>query len=169
MVRLSRRIGKRAVYIIGAAALIVHVASWLLAEPGEPMWKIGCRAALLGLASAGNIMMASSMLTDTIRYDTVTTGKRREASYMAIYSFVEKLAGAIGPLIAGLVLSAAGLDKAGLERLAGTSAVRDALDLTVVAVPILCYLLSILTLFFYRLSPAMLERTNGVPERSPGL
>jgi len=157
MIRLSRHIGKRPVYMIGAVALILHVLSWLLAEPGEPVWKIGLRAALLGLASAGNIMMASSMLTDVIRYDAVVTGKRREASYMAVYSFVEKLASAIGPLIAGMVLSFAGLDKNGLEQAAGTPAVRSVLDITVVVVPVLCYLLSIATLSFYRLSPAMLE------------
>ena len=45
------------------------------------------------------------MLPDTIEHDARTSGMRREGSFAAVYSAVEKGASALGPLAFGLVLA----------------------------------------------------------------
>jgi glycoside/pentoside/hexuronide:cation symporter, GPH family len=108
--RFSRKYGKRNAYYIAAIANILYALSWTLAQPGEPMWAIGIRAFIVGIAMTGNVMMAMSMLTDIINYDAKVTGIRREGAYTALYSFVEKVTAAIGPMIIGFALSLANFD-----------------------------------------------------------
>jgi GPH family glycoside/pentoside/hexuronide:cation symporter len=110
LVRLSRRIGKKNAYYVAAGTNVLYALSWSLASEGEPIWAIVLRAALVGLAFSGNVVMAMSMLTDIINADAERTGVRREGAFTALYSFVEKLTGAIGPLIVGFALSIAGFN-----------------------------------------------------------
>jgi GPH family glycoside/pentoside/hexuronide:cation symporter len=110
LVRLSRRIGKKYTYYLAAGLNITYSLSWSLASDGEPLWAIALRAFIVGIALTGNVVMAMSMLTDIINADANRTGVRREGAYTAVYSFVEKLTGAIGPLIVGFALSIAGFN-----------------------------------------------------------
>jgi glycoside/pentoside/hexuronide:cation symporter, GPH family len=110
LVSLSRRTSKKAAYFVAAGANIAYSLSWMLASPGEPTWAIVARAALVGVAVAGNVTMAMSMLTDIINRDAASSGVYREGVFTAFYSFVEKLTGAVGPLIVGVMLSIAGFD-----------------------------------------------------------
>lgn len=110
LVRYSRRRGKKAAYCVAAGCNIVYSLSWVLSGPGEPVWAIALRGVLVGVAVAGNVTMAMSMLTDIINHDAAATGVPREGVFTAFYSFVEKLTGAVGPLIVGVALSLAGFD-----------------------------------------------------------
>lgn len=110
LVRLSRRIGKKNAYYLAAGTNVLYALSWSLASEGEPIWAIVLRAAFVGLAFSGNVVMAMSMLTDIINADAQRSGVRREGAFTALYSFVEKLTGAIGPLIVGFALSIAGFN-----------------------------------------------------------
>lgn len=111
LVRLSRSIGKKNVYYIAAGVNVLYALSWSFAGPGDPDWMIIARALLVGIAFTGNVVMAMSMLTDIINQDAERTGIRREGAFTSLYSFVEKLTGALGPLIVGVALSYAGFDK----------------------------------------------------------
>ncbi|AOL24009.1 glycoside/pentoside/hexuronide:cation symporter, GPH family [Erythrobacter litoralis] len=110
LVMLSRHIGKKNAYYLAAGTNVLYALSWSLASEGEPIWAIVLRGALVGLAFSGNVVMAMSMLTDIINADAERTGVRREGAFTALYSFVEKLTGALGPLIVGFALSFAGFD-----------------------------------------------------------
>lgn len=110
LVRLSKRIGKKGAYYVAAGVNIFYALSWSLAVEGEPIWSIVLRGAFVGIAFGGNVIMAMSMLTDIINEDAQRTGVRREGAFTALYSFVEKLTGAVGPLIVGFALSFAGFN-----------------------------------------------------------
>ena len=110
MVRFSKRYGKKAAYYLAASFNIAYSLSWTFASEGEPTWAIALRAAVIGVALTGNVVMAMSMLTDIINDDAARTGVRREGAFTALYSFVEKLTGAIGPLIVGMALTWAGFN-----------------------------------------------------------
>ena len=110
LVKFSFRFGKREAYYIAAAAYVLGTLSWTLAEPGEPVWGFVWRAVLIGIAATGNVVLAMSMLTDIINYDSRRTGVRREGAYTALYSFVEKFTAALGPLIIGFALQLADFD-----------------------------------------------------------
>lgn len=107
MVRFSKRFGKRNTYYLAAGCNIIYSLSWSLAGPGEPDWALSIRAFIVGIAAVGNVVMAMSMLTDIINVDVRRTGVRREGTYTAMYSFVEKVTAAIGPLVIGFALSLA--------------------------------------------------------------
>lgn len=111
LVKFSKRYGKKAAYYLAAGVNVSYALSWSISGPDEAVWFIYVRAALVGIAFGGNVVMAMSMLTDIINEDAGRTGVRREGAFTALYSFVEKLTGAIGPLIVGVALSFAGFNK----------------------------------------------------------
>jgi len=110
LVKFSKKVGKKNAYYFAGAINIIYALSWSLAVEGEPVWSIVLRGAVVGIAFSGNVVMAMSMLTDIINADAKRTGVRREGAFTALYSFVEKFTGAIGPLIVGFALSIAGFN-----------------------------------------------------------
>lgn len=109
--KISKRLGKRNTYFAGVAIFAPAQLSWLLSGPGEAQAIFMLRAAILGIGTGGIILMAQSMLPDTIEYDHQLSGLRREGVFAAVYSFVEKTSFAFGPLIIGLLLSGLGFDR----------------------------------------------------------
>lgn len=110
--KVSKRLGKRNTYFAGVAVFAPTQLSWLLSGPDEAQAIFLLRAAVLGIGTGGIILMAQSMLPDTIEHDYQLSGLRREGVFAAVYSFVEKTAFAFGPLIIGLLLSQLGFDRA---------------------------------------------------------
>ncbi|MCA3255412.1 MAG: MFS transporter [Alphaproteobacteria bacterium] len=162
LVRLSKVIGKRGAYMVSAAVTGVAALSWALATPDEPIWALMLRGFGTGIAFAGNVLFAMSMLTDAMEIDAHRTGLRREGMYSALYSFVEKLAAAIGPLILGGALSVAKFD-AGKSSI-GDEGVRQAVLVGIAYVPAAMAVLAVIILFFYRLDEKQLAeiRANSV-------
>lgn len=150
LVQLSKRVGKREGYVIAGACYTLCALSWIAAEPGEPLALLYLRGAIVGIAAAGNVIFAMSMLTDIIEFDARTTGVRREGAYAAFYSLVEKMTAAAAPLIIGIALSMANFDAARPE-LAG-SGLRQALLLGVAYLPALCGVAALVILTTYRLT-----------------
>ncbi len=152
LVAFSKRYGKKAAYYVAAAVNILYALSWSLAGPDEPMWSILMRAAVVGIAFGGNVIMAMSMLTDIINEDANRTGVRREGAFTALYSFVEKLTGAIGPLIVGIALSWVGFNKdLPLDAPQGDG-VNTALLLAVSWLPAVFYVIGVVLLSGYKLT-----------------
>ena len=114
LLRLSRRIGKRGTYMVSAIVTGVTALSWVFATPDEPTWALAVRGFGTGIAFSGNVLFAMSMLTDAMEADAHRTGQRREGMYSALYSFIEKLAASIGPLL-GLLGTVTGMIKAFYE------------------------------------------------------
>jgi GPH family glycoside/pentoside/hexuronide:cation symporter len=166
LVRLSRRIGKKNAYYLAAGTNVLYALSWSLASEGEPIWAIVARAAIVGLAFSGNVVMAMSMLTDIINADANRTGVRREGAFTALYSFVEKLTGAIGPLIVGFALSFAGFDNKLPFDVPQGGNVDIALLMSVSWLPAVFGVIAMLLLTGYRLSEADLAPTHE-PTREP--
>jgi GPH family glycoside/pentoside/hexuronide:cation symporter len=57
----------------------------------------------------GTLLCALSMLPDTMEYDRLQSKESREGVMSGVFTFVEALAGAIGPFLIGLLLQAQGL------------------------------------------------------------
>lgn len=152
LVALSKRIGKRETYLLAAFCYLAGVSSWMLAGPGEPLPYILARGAIIAIAASGNIVMAMSMLTDTIEYDARRTGVRREGVYTAVYSFVEKFTFAMGPLIVGWAMQIAGFDRSLSDEALQTPEVGRALLLGMSYMPTFVGCAAILLLTRYRLT-----------------
>ena len=151
LARLSKVIGKRGGYMIGAAATALSALSWIWATPGEPLLYLTLRGMMTGVAFSANVMFAMSMLNDAMEMDAHRTGLRREGMYSALYSFVEKFGNAVGPALVGAALSLAGFDKTASVTAANAGAVRQAALLGVAYVPTGCAVVALILLSFYRL------------------
>jgi GPH family glycoside/pentoside/hexuronide:cation symporter len=112
---ISRRVGKKPAYIAAVTGYALTSLSWLgtTAVVGTPdLMLVYGRAVLLGLSSGGIILLGVSMLPDTIEYDRLTSGVRREGVFSGVWSAIEKGATAIGGLLIGLVLDFMGFIEA---------------------------------------------------------
>jgi len=105
---LGRRYGKRKTYMGAGLVYALIVLSWLTAAVGEPTWATDLRLLLIGVGSAGLLVMGFSLLPDTMAHNTRTTGLALEGTMSAVYSVVEKGTAALGPLLGGLVLQFSG-------------------------------------------------------------
>lgn len=104
---ISRRVGKKPAYIAAVLGYAMTSLSWLGigAVAGTPdLMLVYGRAVLLGLSSGGIILLGVSMLPDTIEYDRLSSGIRREGIFSGVWSAIEKGATAVGGLLIGLVL-----------------------------------------------------------------
>lgn len=160
LLKVARRVGKRAAYMLSASFAMVSYLSWIVAQPGESDWMLVMRGVLVGLGFAGNVLFAMSMITDAIEWDNHQTGLRREGMYTAVFSFVEKIAGAVGPAVVGFALSYAGFSAATKGTAENFESVRQASLIGVAYLPALCAGLSVLLLFVYKLDERTLERSR---------
>ena len=106
--RVSRRIDKKTLFIFGACWWVGAQVFLLLAEPTWARWTIFAVAAAAGIGYAMADLMPWSMLGDVIDEDELNTGERREGIYAGSFTFLRKLGGATGVLVAGIVLDLAG-------------------------------------------------------------
>ena len=148
---LSKFIGKKGGYMIGALSTAASALSWVWAQPSDPLYFLMLRGAVTGVAFSANVMFATSMLNDAMEMDALRTGLRREGMYSALYSFVDKFGGAVGPAIVGAALSVAGFDKTASVTAANLAHVRQATLLGVAYIPTGCAVIALTLLSFYRL------------------
>lgn len=113
-VALSRRYGKERCYVAAMLGWTLVTASWFFVRPADDVVIAGLgtqhilvlvRAVVIGVFNASFIMLALSMLTDTIAYERTRSGAANEGVFSGIFSAAEKLAFALGPVIAGIIMS----------------------------------------------------------------
>ena len=163
-IALSRRLGKSRTYRVALIVFIGVCLSWLFVHAGDPLWTILLRAAINGLSGGGALLMGQSLLPDTMEYDYLRTGMRREGVFAGFYTTVEKLAAAGGIAIVGGILGAAGYVQSRGIDVAQPESALTAIRLVVALLPAGVTLLAILLLFGYRLTEEQLQRARA--ERS---
>ena len=165
LVKLSKIIGKSQTYVIAGLLYVTSALSWVFAQAGEPTWLILVRYAITGISVSGNVVMAMSMLTDCIEYDTRKSGVRREGVYTALYSFTEKFTFALAPLVIGVALSYAGYSRDLTPELAQTPQIRQAILLGMAYIPAAMGALAIYLLLGYKLTEEELDKAGDSLEK----
>lgn len=156
---VTKRLEKQKTYMLATAVFSVVSLSWLLASPDEEFWFFCLRAALKGIAAAGLLLMGQSMLPDTIEYDYKRTGLRREGIYSGLYSVVEKVASTFAPSILLLSYAWFGFNSKAPVQTAETI---DGIRYCAAFLPCFYFGISLLPLWFYRLTEAQLKATQRV-------
>lgn len=119
---LPKKIGKQRCFVGASLAWIAVTLTWLMlgafgnASINLPIYGsfplehllILLRAVVIGVANGGFVLLALSMMTDTVDYQRRATGVANEGVFSGVFSALEKFAFAIGPFIAGFVMSAFG-------------------------------------------------------------
>jgi GPH family glycoside/pentoside/hexuronide:cation symporter len=121
-ISLSRRFGKERCFVAASLGFVAITLTWFLVRPGDDVLVrlplagalstqdvlVLGRAIVIGLLNSGFTLLTLSMLTDTIDLQRQRHGFAQEGVFSGLFSALEKLAFATGPLIAGVVLSASG-------------------------------------------------------------
>lgn len=119
---LSRRLGKPATFAGASLCFALVMLSWFWVQPGgAPLLALPLVGALgeqealvilrgigIGIFNAGFILMMFSMLTDAINAGKTEGHAVDEGLLSGVFTAVEKLGFACGPVIAGTTLSLAG-------------------------------------------------------------
>jgi GPH family glycoside/pentoside/hexuronide:cation symporter len=163
---ISRKFGKKPAYIAAVFAYAITSLSWLSASPVVDTLDMGLvygRAVLLGLSSGGIILLGVSMLPDTIEYDRLNSGIRREGIFSGVWSAIEKGATAVGGLLIGLVLDFMGFVESTGDLVAQPASAITGIIIGAAVLPALFMAASLPFLFRYPLSQenlAELARTK---------
>jgi glycoside/pentoside/hexuronide:cation symporter, GPH family len=112
--RLSERIGKKNLYFLGSGLwILVQIALFFLPQ-GEVNLLYGlCILASFGVATA--YIVPWSILPDVIDLDELNTGRRREGTFYAFMTLLQKFGLAIGLFIVGVALDVSGVDESGAQ------------------------------------------------------
>jgi GPH family glycoside/pentoside/hexuronide:cation symporter len=107
---LARRFEKRRRWLFAMAQ--AALAYGLFLGVGEGSWPLLVAAEVLaGIASACGSTLGQAIKADLIDLDEHRTGERKEGSYFAAWTFVNKLAGGVMVFLAGHVLEVMGFDR----------------------------------------------------------
>ncbi len=164
---LGRRLGKKAAYVVAVTLYALASLTWLGAGPAVTTADLAMvygRAVVLGIGSGGLILLGVSMLPDTIEYDRLQSGARREGIFTGLWSAVEKGATAVGGLAIGLVLDAFGFVESTGAVVAQPESAITGIVLGASVMPAACMLASLPLLLRYPLtrdSLAALAATQG--------
>jgi len=145
--RLSHTLGKRNTWAVAILlATITSAGCWWLDDGTIAYFSF---LLVFGGISFGNYLaLPASMVADIIDYDEVTTGRRREGSYFAIWAFVTKLGAAVTGFAALQVLEHVGYQP-GVPQ---TETVKQWMLWMYSWFPAVLYLASLVTLFRFRFS-----------------
>jgi len=109
---LSVRVGKRRVYFYAMPFWLVAQAGLLFLQPGE-LWLMFLLGFIAGFGISVCYLIPNAMLPDTIEYDEVETGQRREGIFYGVFVFLQKMGLALAVFILGQVLNLAGYIESG--------------------------------------------------------
>ena len=167
---VGRRLGKRNTYIIGAMMVSLSAASWYWAKPGEPFLYLTVRTFFIGAGSSALLTMLNSMLPDTIEFDRLMTGLRREGVYAGLFTTTEKGTTALGVALTGLVLSATGyVQSSHGDSLKQSADALNGIFIAFAVVPAITIFLSAALMLFYNLSEASLAEARAAAPRDSTL
>ncbi len=104
-IHFAKSMEKQKLFAIAITGYALFGVSWWFSGPDETFLIYALRCVGLGVFTGGVLLTGQSMLPDTIAYDHVRTGLRREGIFSGVYSLIEKTALATGPLIVGFMFS----------------------------------------------------------------
>ena len=144
-----------AISLLGHAAI---TATWALATPHEPQFVFVSRACVLGAFSAGSLLLMLALLPETMEYDRLRGGEERAGMLAGLFGFVEKSAYAVSPLVAGLLMSVAGLVAGDVPRSAQPDAAIATIMICMSIIPAVLQGLALLTIWRYQLDAVSLQQ-----------
>ena len=106
---LSKRVGKKTLWMWGMAAMIPGYGGIIFGAQGGPlliMVLVPILAAGMGIAS----IVVPSIKADIIDYDELQSGERKEGVYTAAWNFIRKAGGGLAIGFSGLLLQWSGYD-----------------------------------------------------------
>lgn len=109
--RLSKNLGKKAVYFMGMSLWIIAQAGLFFLQPGQ-VGLMYVLAVMAGVGVSTAYLVPWSMIPDVIELDELQTGQRREGIFYGFMVLLQKFGLALGLFLVGLGLQTAGFQEA---------------------------------------------------------
>ena len=103
-IAISRRIGKKQVWLWSIAAKIAIFAAMFTLGEGDGL-GMAILSALFGAMQGCGSVVAPSLKADVVDWDEARTGERKEGAYFATWNFMQKAAAGVALWAIGLMLS----------------------------------------------------------------
>jgi GPH family glycoside/pentoside/hexuronide:cation symporter len=175
--QVSYRLGKKAVYYLGAGFWLITELGLFLLQPGQ----IGFMFFLCIIAGFGvsvGYLIPWSMLPDVIDLDELKTGQRREGVFYSFMLVLQKMGLALGLALVGQILEWSGYQ----STIAGSTAPIQpdsallAIRLSITLLPLFCVILGVVLAYFYPITQAVhqeillkLEQNRELAKHQPPL
>lgn len=170
----SVRAGKEPVFVAGCVLWIATALSWLLLQPDSDVLVtlpglgalstqdalVLLRGSMVGVSTGGFLLLSLSMLTDAIESQRRREGWVDEGLFSGVFSAVEKLAYALGPMISGAVLSVMGFQASTQGAVAQGPGVVRGIILLFSVIPAVIFLTGLPTFALYRRALAAERRAT---------
>jgi len=162
---VSNRWSKATTYRAAVLIAIPFYLTWLWGAHGEPLGLIYARAFIIGFLAGGALLAGQALLPDTIEYDYLMNGLRREGIFAGFYTTMEKVSGAAGIGIVGVLLSHAGYVASRGNVVLQPHSALIAIRYIVAVLPAVLSLLCFLVLLFYNLTDEKITALRLLRER----
>ncbi len=104
---VGKRLGKIKSYYIGLAIFTVMMAALFFVNASQ-LWLFYALVFFAGIGFSSFQLFPFSMLPDTVEYDQMQSGLRREGVFSGMWSAGQKIAYSVGPPIVGFALAISG-------------------------------------------------------------
>ncbi|HVP30719.1 MAG TPA: glycoside-pentoside-hexuronide (GPH):cation symporter [Myxococcota bacterium] len=135
---LARGREKSRIFIVATLWWAAAGLLFLLVRPDWPTAWVAALACLAGLGFSAVDLMPWAMLGEVIDADELESGERRDGLYNGFFTFLRKIAGAIGVFLVMAILDRAGFAKGESQ----SETVRQAIRWLTTAAPSLCLLVA---------------------------
>ena len=149
-IHLSKRVGKRRLWLYGMASVACGFAGQFFLAEGRWVQVFVC-VLLIGSGSSISQVIGPSIQADVVDYDELQSGQRKEGAYAAVWNFVRKAGGAAAAGVGGVALSLGGYDASAEIQ---SESVKDAIRYTAGILPATCFVIGILVFSRFSLGEA---------------
>ncbi|MBN1531552.1 MAG: MFS transporter [Spirochaetes bacterium] len=112
--KIGVRLGKIRAYRIGLMLIAVMLVSTFFTTPSQ-LALFYVQIVLLGIGFSSFQLFPFSMLPDTIEYDEMRSGLRREGIFSGVWASGQKMAYSVGPSIVGFGLALSGFTRGDVQ------------------------------------------------------
>ncbi|MBE9041663.1 MFS transporter [Oscillatoriales cyanobacterium LEGE 11467] len=158
---LSQQLGKRTAFWLGSSIWIFGQFALFYLQPGQIYLMYGV-ASIIGLGMGATYVVPPSMLPETIDWDELRTGQRREGLYYSILMFLYQVILALGLFFLGQWLAGSGFQETipGQGQILQPHSALVAIRQVSFALPVLAMLGSLALTYFYPINSAVHQDTT---------
>ncbi len=160
--KLSERIGKQAVYVLGVIVFIFTLLA-LFFIPAGATWMLFVVAPIGGIGVAVGYLVPWSLIPDVVDSDELETGRRREGVFYGVFVLLQKLGLSLGLFLSGVVLEWVGYVPAAPGGAVPPQSEQVLLALRILVGPVGAIIL-LVSLIFIRLYPITRERHQAIKQ-----
>ena len=153
---LSRRVGKKPIWLAGMGISIAGFLGLLFVGEGDIM-IVRLQVLAIGVGTSISLVIGPSVQADVVDYDELMTGDRKEGAYVAIWNFLRKLGSAVAMSLGLLVLQVAGYDAQAEDQ---SETVQQAIRVVMGAVPAVAFTIGALAFARFTLNEAEHQRVK---------